>query len=165
MSVRFTDKVTPDGERLMRELRELTGLEVFVGFQRGKRHKKKSGSKTRKKSPKMIDIVAWNELGTSRGIPERPFIRQTVDNHQSEIEQAKKAIVATVLKGETARRAAASFGAWAVDLMANEIDTGGFAENADITKALKESSVPLIDTGQMKQAIRYIIRKKGSGKE
>jgi len=150
-----TDKWTPEGEKLMRELKELAGLEVFVGFQRGEKHDEAEAD--------VVDIAAFNELGTSNGIPSRPFVRQTADNHASEIDQAKQAVVQHVANGGTAQQAADNLGVFISDLMVNEIKEGGFAANHPKTIKRKGSDVPLIDTGQMRQSVYHVVRKKGSG--
>jgi hypothetical protein len=62
-----TEKVNPAYARYIRELRELAGLEVVVGFQRGEFTEEEAD---------MVDVAAWNEIGTKRGIPSRPFLRQ-----------------------------------------------------------------------------------------
>jgi hypothetical protein len=160
-----TDKWTPEGEAFQREMNALKGLEVFVGFQRGTPKKKRKGKKKAETEADVLDIAVWNELGTSRGIPERPFIRQTADNHPDELFSALDEAAKRVLSGGTAQEAANHVGVKVKAVMQKEIETGGFDANSPITIAMKGSDVPLIDTGQMRQSVHYVVRKKGSGEE
>jgi hypothetical protein len=150
-SVPVTDKITPEGAAFMKELQELAQLEVFVGFQRGK----KTTSQV-----DMIDVAAFNELGTSRA-PSRPFIRQTFDNHTEEIAQAQQAAVDHVLGGGTAKQAASNVGDHVSGLMSSELENGPWVPNAKSTARRKKSEQPLVDTGAMSQSIHPVIRKKG----
>ena len=152
-----TDRTTPEGDRFMKELRELTGLEVFVGFQRGEKHSDAEAD--------TIDIAAWNELGTSNGIPSRPFLRQAFDNNAADIDATLSAAAKMIQSGASAQQAASVVGAKMKALVQKEIVDGGFRSNADSTKKRKKSDVPLIDTGHMRQSVSFVIRKKGSGEE
>ena len=160
-----TDKWTTEGERIMRDLRELAEMEVLVGFQRGKQHKKKG--KTKKAQPDVLDIAMWNEFGAKKGkpgeIPERPFMRQTFDNHVEEIGSMQDAAYDRLMKGASPGEALRSLGVKVKGLMQNEIAEGGFTENAPATVKRKKSDVPLIDTGHMRQSVQFIVRKKGQG--
>ena len=72
------DTLTPEGERFMKELRELAELEVRIGYQRGQ----SAGTNTDNDKPRadLVDIAMWNELGTANS-PSRPFMRDSVDKH------------------------------------------------------------------------------------
>ena len=76
MGVRVTDRITPDGVKSQKMLKELAEKEVRVGFQHGKA--------TEEDGTDICDIAAWNELGTVH-IPARPFLRQSVDDNLSKI--------------------------------------------------------------------------------
>ena len=75
--VRVTkDEYTAEGRKFQKTLEELNKLACFIGFQHG--------NGTEEDGTDLCDVAAWNELGTSLGIPSRPFIRNTVDLHQDE---------------------------------------------------------------------------------
>ena len=158
-----TDNWTPEGRAFMAAMRKMASEEVFIGFQKGKRHKRKKGEKS--EPPDVLDIALWNEVGTSNGIPERPFIRQTFDNHLGQITAAQEAAVRRVMDGASPQEAADIVGAMVKGLMQREIAEGGFAANKPATIKRKGSDVPLIDTGQMRQSVQFVVRKKGSGEE
>lgn len=146
------DKWTQEGERLMKELKELADLEVRIGFQRGK---------ATDNGTDLTDIAMWNELGTEN-IPSRPFMRDSVDKHIPAIEHMFKAQEEALLKGDSARKVLETVGLFQKDLMQTEIEQGSFIANAPATIRRKGSDKPLIDTGQMKNSVNFWIRKKGS---
>lgn len=155
------DKWTPEGERFMKELRELSELEVGIGFQRGTASK---GNGT-----DITDIAMWNEFGTEgkyggEHIPSRPFMRDSVDKHIPAIEHMLKAQEGALLNGASARKVLETVGVFQKDLMQTEIEQGDFVANAEATIKRKGSDKPLIDTGQMKNSVNFWIQKKGSGR-
>lgn len=156
------ERWTSDGLRLRNSLRELKKIEVGVGFIAGEATAQKRGADG-KINPSDVDIVqvaAWNELGTSR-IPARPFMKQTLENNEDEISAFTKALVQRVADGnETVESAANSLGAKVKSLMQQEIRNGEFVPNAPSTIRKKGSSHPLIDTGTMRQSVTYVVRKK-----
>ena len=50
-----------------------------------------------------------------------------------------------------------------VGLVQEKIESGSYEPNAPSTIRKKKSDKPLIDTGRMRQSVKYVIRKKGSG--
>ena len=156
MSVRITERVTPEGQRFERTLRELAGLEVRIGFQRGKAREEDGTD--------ICDVAAWNELGTSRS-PARPFLRQSVENHLDEIAAFLESQKAALVQGADAERILNAVGTFQKGVIQREIIDGDFAPNAPSTIRRKGSSRPLIDTGRMRQSVSYVIRKKGDGAE
>ena len=84
--------------------------------------------------------------------------------------------LAAIVKGQaTAEKALQAIGTMQVGLIENELKTGNFEPNAPITieggwmtrngKAFfikgKKSNQPLIDTGRLRQSIKYVIQAKG----
>jgi hypothetical protein len=163
MAVKFSDKLTPEGKRFLKELEELKGLRVRVGFQQGE--------VSTEDGVDMVDIVAWNELGTSTA-PARPFIRDTFDNHTDEIRKFAVQQAKAIMNGATAKDALQRVGVYLKGLMQKEIVDGSFEPNAEITikggwmhrngKTFyikgKKSDRPLIDTGRMRQSVNYVIK-------
>ena len=112
-----TDSLTPEGRRFLKELRELAKLEVRVGYQRGKKSHTPSGPEG--KSVDMCDIAAWNELGTDT-IPSRPFLRDSVDKHKSELSAFKQKQFKRISNGETAEAVLRAVGAYQVGVVQNQ---------------------------------------------
>lgn len=153
MSVKVTDKVTADGKKLQKILKELADKEVRVGFQQGKA--------TEEDGTDVCDIAAWNELGTVN-MPSRPFLRMSVDDNSDKINSFMSAQKRSIIKGEPANRILKKIGIFQKDLIQEKITEGSFAPNAPSTIKAKGSSKPLIDTGRMRQSVNFEIKQKGS---
>ena len=158
------DKGTPEGERFMKELRELAKLEVRIGYQKkqgtGKQQDEGNTSEKKKPPADLIDIAMWNEFGTEH-IPSRPFMRDSVDKHIPAIEHMLKAQEEAFLNGTSARKVLEGVGLFQKDLVQTEIDQGDFVANAESTIRRKGSDKPLIDTGDMRKLVNFWIGKKG----
>lgn len=154
MGAKVTDKVTADGRKFQQMLKELAELEVRVGFQAGKA--------TEEDGTDICDIAVYNELGTEH-IPARPFIRDSVDDNESEINSFLKGMKRDIVSGKSAESVLKKIGIFQKDLMQEKITSGSFTPNAPATIKKKGSSHPLIDSGRMRQSVNYVIQKKGSG--
>ena len=109
----------------------------------------------------LVDIAIWNELGTDK-IPARPFLGQTVDQHGGEIQQISAEMVQKICKGQLdAQSAFKKIGVVTVGYVQDQITNGEFEPNAPMTVQRKGSDHPLIDTGQLRRGISYVICKKG----
>lgn len=153
------DTLTPEGERFMKELRELAELEVRIGYQR----EQGAGTNTDDDKPRadLVDIAMWNELGTVNS-PSRPFMRDSVDKHIPAINHMLAAQKDALLEGATAKDILNTIGLFQQDLIQTEIEQGDFVANAPATIKRKGSDKPLVDTGTMKNSVHYYIVKKGS---
>ena len=148
-------KLTRAGEQFMNELSKLSKMEIRCGFQEGER-----GSKPYEDGLTVAQVAAFNEYGTST-IPARPFMKQAWENHGNELKQACQQANNMILNGKTAENAAAMLGAYGVRLIQEEIVDGGFAPNAPSTIRKKKSDTPLIDTGNMRQSVKYVVKRGG----
>lgn len=108
----------------------------------------------------MADVAAWNEFGTVRS-PSRPFMRNSIDNNVDKIKAFGAAQVRRIAAGATSRDVLNAMGAMQKGLMQHEITEGHFQSNALSTVRRKKSDRPLVDTGQMRQAIHFVIKSKG----
>lgn len=151
------DRLTPEGKKFYAELKRLKANEVFIGFQHGNSmHDAKDGG-----APvDMADIAMFNELGTSTS-PPRPFLRQTVDDNEDKINEFCKRAAKSIAKGSNAETELKKMGAFGVSLVQEKIGNGSFIPNSSTTIKLKGSDKPLIDTGQMRQSVHYVIKRKG----
>lgn len=98
----------------------------------------------------------WNEYGTSRGIPARPFLRNSQYEHESEWNNQVGRDMVNVFRGSISGQ---SVGTKLGNKMAKDIkatiDSGNFASLALSTIRRKGSSRPLIDTGDMRGSITH----------
>lgn len=147
----FTD-LTPEGKRYFQELKKLAEMEVVVGFQEGQKYDDGTS---------LPEVAAYNEFGSS-DTPERPFMRQSFENHEPELQAACDMVNKTLAGGGTAEGALNTLGVFCKGLVQQEIVDGGFAPNAPSTIRQKKSDQPLIDTGHMRQSVNYIVRKAGA---
>ena len=150
MAFGFTD-LTPEGRKYFRELQKMTEMEVRVGFQ---------GDEKYEDGTSIAEVAAINELGSS-DIPERPFMRQSFENHESELQAACDAANRLVSSGGSADQALQQIGVVAKGLVQEEIVNGGFAPNAESTIRKKGSEQPLIDTGTMRQSVNFVVKRRG----
>ena len=150
MGFGFTD-LTPEGKKYFRELKKMTDIEIQVGFQ---------GDQKYEDGTSIAQVAAVNEFGAS-DIPERPFMRQSFENHEGELQAACDAAQRLVSSGGSAEQALQQIGVVAKGLVQDEIVNGGFAPNAESTIKKKGSEQPLIDTGTMRQSVNFVVKRRG----
>lgn len=127
---------------------EDVGLKVAVGFPASK------------SSRSNIEKAIWNEFGTNRGIPERPFMRNTMRKNKNKYRDVLKKIAEGILNGDTDFRTAMNkLAILAQGDVQSEITSLRKPPNASSTIKKKGSSNPLIDTGAMRQAVTWELRK------
>lgn len=112
-----------------------------------------------------IEKAIWNEFGTRGGasgggwggpIPERPFMRNAMRDNASSYRTAMKTSAAKLLRGETSLRTVLSkLGIKAQGDIQSEITSLSNPPNSPVTIALKGSSNPLIDNGEMRGAVTW----------
>lgn len=104
-----------------------------------------------------VDIATVHEFGTDT-IPERSFIRSTYDRDQKRFFEILKRYKLKMAQGQMDAKMVLTFvGEFAQKQIQQTITDGGipFIENTPETVRRKGSSSPLIDTGQMRQSVRY----------
>ncbi len=151
MSVNIRDRMTADGKRFEKILKELAKLEVAVGYQEGTAYPDGTS---------VVDVALWNELGTVRS-PSRPFLRNSVDGHKDEISRFMKRAVKEITEGKSVEEVLKKIGVFQQKIIRKEISSGNFEPNSPETVRRKGSDKPLIDTGLMRQSVNYVIREKG----
>ncbi|KRN75676.1 hypothetical protein IV73_GL000170 [Weissella kandleri] len=98
----------------------------------------------------------WNEYGTSRGIPARPFLRNSQYEHESEWSRQVGRDMVEVFRGSISGQAVGlKLGQKMADDIKATIDAGNFAALSASTIRRKGSSRPLIDTGDMRASITH----------
>lgn len=99
------------------------------------------------------DVAAAHEFGL--GVPQRPFMRVWLESATAEVSEAFQRELAVVAEGtQDAERAAERVGLQLQGSAQAHLGTG-VEPNAPATIAKKGSSVPLIDTGQLRSSISY----------
>ena len=138
---------------LVRALAQLGRLKVRVGvLDDGPKTGATAGGRAT-----LVGVAALHEYGApAAGIPQRSFIRATVDEKRSEIGAMQEALAAEVAAGSLAPRAALErLGAVVSGMVQTRIAAGIDPPNAPSTVARKGSSKPLVDTGQLRSAVTW----------
>lgn len=107
--------------------------------------------------PTVAEYATFNEFGM--GVPERSFLRSTVDEHRDEIARRLETAITDQLDGRrTVGQGLERLGLWATGRVKMKIRDLRDPPNAPRTIALKGSDNPLIDTGRMRNSIAYKVR-------
>lgn len=135
--------------KIKEQLELLSQSSVFVGVQEGE---------VDDDNASIAEYATYNEFGTDT-IPERPAMREAIDNNKSKINKAKETLYGKVLQGElNTETALGTLGELAQSLIQNSIRTLKDPPNAPSTIKKKKSSNPLIGHGFYLRAIRWVIR-------
>jgi len=108
----------------------------------------------------VAQIGFWNEFGTVT-IPERSFIRSTINGQSKDIKAVSQAQLKKVINGQTtSEKALGVLGAFTAGLIQAKFTDNDWAPNTTKTQNRKGSTTPLIDTGQLRQSISYEVKVK-----
>lgn len=106
-------------------------------------------------SQSLLEVAAQHEFGAGR-IPQRSFIRGTVEAKGAEIADLQVSLAGRVLKGKLdPDQALEQLGAKVVGMVQTRIAAGIAPALHPDTIEKKGSSTPLIDTGQLRSSITY----------
>lgn len=96
-----------------------------------------------------------------RNIPKRPTIEPTIEENKERISEMFKKAVNKVLANKGDGRAdLEKIGLWTVNKIKAKFGSDELVPNAPSTIAQKGDNNPLIDTGQLRNSITYVIRRK-----
>lgn len=150
---------------LLDTLKQLEGKSITIGIHGSEGEQKKlvrvvpANVKTQgkqrfavSKSITVGEVANWNEKGTER-TPSRPFIRGTFTKRRRDILDKAKQILL-----KSPEHFHALLGTYIVGLIKEEIAAGISPANSPLTVIRKGSSKPLIDSGQMINAITYKVQ-------
>lgn len=147
-------KAKYDGRKIDALIKGAKGTVVKVGVLRG------TGEHPYAKNGQTVALIAaWNEFGTSTGIPSRPFLRTTMREHNYYRAELKRIMVLALIKGAKPMPLFKQLGIRAAADMQNKIADNDFQRNAPSTIARKSTSSgehdkPLIDSGHLRQSIQ-----------
>jgi len=109
----------------------------------------------------LLEVAAVHEFGAGH-VPQRSFIRATVDAREAEIRDLQRALSVQILRGDVEEDVALErLGAKVAAMCQNRIADGIAPELAPETIERKGSSKPLVDTGQLKAAITFRVYREG----
>lgn len=127
---------------------------VLVGFQEGSVTKRQQkGERFKKAALSMPEIAAANEFGTQT-IPARPFMSTAFDENIQRINRAISTEYTRIVDGKTTvQKSLGLIGLLMTRFIVKKIEAIQFPPNSPRTIAIKKSSKPLIDFGQMVQSV------------
>lgn len=136
--------VTVEGDlgidKMIANLKQLDGKKVSAGLFGGFASKK----------------AMWQEYGTSRGIPSRPFLRNTLyENEARWGNEIAPMVITMMMNGGGSETVMSKLGERMQNDIKKTIDAGNFAPLAASTVVRKGSSKPLVDTGDMYGSITW----------
>lgn len=142
MGVQFTTKIDGDNPfiKMLENVKSINGhgadAGVFDGFAAQK--------------------AMWQEYGTSRGIPSRPFLRNTLYSKSSQWAEEISPLLQDLMFGNsTTEEITNKLGVMMRQSIKKTIDEQNFVPLKPATVRAKGSSMILIDTGDMYNAIDY----------
>ena len=154
MDVKFESKDMGKA-KIERELRAARKLVALVGIP--------SDAKRHEDNPNigLAEIAFIMEKGsTVNKIPPRPFMQQTRIMNEKKVADLSKKYLSAISTGKmSAMDAIKKLGASYEGAMKKIFFTGSFAPDAPATARRKKSSRPLIDTGLLRQSIKYKVAK------
>lgn len=132
-------------DRIVKQMGELRGVE-FGLF---------SNSGTYPDGTPVVDVGIYNEFGTSR-IPARPFMRVAADQGKKSMQQVVDHTIGLMIDGRVTPKAVDdTVGKQWANVVKSTIKHFDTPPNAPSTVAAKGKNDPLVDTGQMMDAIDY----------
>lgn len=140
-------------KKFFKKLRVLDGHEVVVGIPA------KEGEEEYEKGAPLIMIASVHEFGYE-DIPQRSFLRDTFDINANKYDKfLRQASKKVAKKGENPKKAYFMLGEIARGDVIKRINQGIDPPLKPATIARKKSSLPLVDTGTLKNSIRAVVRK------
>lgn len=143
-------------DKRISEIELLQNSYVLIGFQEGSATKPQvKGNRKKQGGKSQAQIAAENEFGT-RYIPARPFMRTSFDENRQKIINAVSGEYNKIINGQsTVKKSLNLLGLLGVGLVQQKIRAIHYPPNSPRTVAIKKSSKPLIDFGQMVQSVRH----------
>ena len=152
--------------RIIRTLnKDLDGVVVKVGVQaKDKAVRRGKGGSIRNTDQPLAVIAAIHEFGLG-DMPQRSFLRSAYDENLPVIDKMIQRVANGAVFGLGTNAALNQLGNVVQGMVQRKIVDGPFVPNSPATIKRKKSSKPLIDTGHLRQSIRYVIEKGGSEDE
>lgn len=152
--------------RIIRTLnKDLDGVVVKVGVQaKDKAVRRGKGGSIRNTDQPLAVIAAIHEFGLG-DMPQRSFLRSAYDENLPVIDKMIQRVANGAVFGLGTNAALNQLGNVIQGMVQRKIVDGPFVPNSPATIKRKKSSKPLIDTGHLRQSIRYVIERKGAKHE
>jgi len=138
------------------EIEKMSNSFVLIGFQENSVTKSQvKGNRRKQAGQSQAQIAFDNEYGT-KTTPARPFMRTSFDENIQKINDIISGEYDKIIDGEsTVKRSLNLIGLFGVSIVQQKIRSIRTPPNSPTTIAIKKSSKPLIDFGQMVQSVSY----------
>lgn len=162
-------KVRKDNlKKIKANLKKLSKLDLLVGVPQEEGNRDKRRDYKTKKIVKDENIEITNaELmfihsqgSPARGIPKRPTIEPTIEENKELIQKTIKKIATDMLDGADGRVELEKLGIRLVNKIRAKFGSDELVPIKNATIKAKGSERPLIDTGQLRNSVTYVIRNK-----
>jgi hypothetical protein len=155
----MTVKITKDRvPALLKAVRDLTKQEVLVGIPA------ENAGRDDDAPINNAELGYIHEFGApAANIPPRPFLVPGITGAESRFTPHMEAAAGAAIDGNEGRvsQGLNRAGIVAASAVKTKIDEGPFAPLSEVTIERKGSDKPLLDTGQMRNAVTHVVRKKG----
>lgn len=144
--------------RILNDLKNLPLRNVLIGVQEGTQtYAASKNGREREQGISVAQYAAYNEFGTEK-IPQRSFMRSTFDEKQRNIIQVINNQLGLYIDGKiNSTQVYNRIGLAVAGMIQQKIGQIQSPPNAPYTIAIKKSSKPLIDFGQMIASIRHTV--------
>lgn len=147
-------------DRLRVAMRQAEQLECAVGFPKGGKHD--TGTPFYKGGESILQVAIYNNFGF--GVPRRAFMELATKNMTPRLNELLKYYLPQLIRGEVKMEKVLKIaGEIGVDEIRKAITDGGWQPNSPETIKRKKSDRPLIDSGEMRKNVEYVVRKVGEG--
>jgi hypothetical protein len=154
-----------DLPKLRAAIETLTGSRVMVGVPAEAALRQPEPGEPSTVNNAMLAYIQENGL-SEMGIPARPFLKPTVESLRSQIAERFKTLALNALRGspDAAQKGLHALGLFVSTAVKLKINTGPCQPLAERTLAARRArgrlgTKPLIDTGQLRNAITYVVKK------
>lgn len=154
-----TSFVAGQYDKLKKELAAFDELSVSVGFQREEGKAQHTGT-----GVQIAKLAAIHEFGwPGHGIPARSFIRDSIKKQADAINKRRAAELRRVMLGQvTAVEALSSLGEFVLAVVRDRLNSGDFAALDPETVGAKSGTKPLLDTGELADALSWVVKRRRS---
>lgn len=144
-------------KQVKKNLLEFSKLDLLVGVPQEKTEREDTS-----RSITNAELMFIHTNGSPvKNIPKRPTIEPTIEENKEIIADKFKKIVNRILSNKSDGRVELEkLGIWTVNKIKAKFGSDDLVPNSPQTIARKGDNNPLIDTGQLRNSITYVIRRK-----
>ena len=143
-------------DKFKQSLKKISKVDLLVGVPQ-EETQREAGSK----SITNAELMFIHTNGSpAKNIPPRPTIEPTINENKARITKMFSEGVKNALSKDGSTKDIEKLGIWLTNKIKAKFGSDELAPNSPATIAKKKSDRPLIDTGQLRNSITYVIRNK-----